>query len=229
MRRGRSRWSGWSRNLSISQLFSRLFLTLPLFGVVSFYWEQRSFPSLWLWSFFVMTISGASSPSALTTIAENLDIKQVHIENTECKDTLPLGGKVLFYGLTCWKSAPKSGSIPASPARLVSLSTGGNSSEGGATKDQRGSLGEENLLWGAIVQISSSLSLPVALPAEASPTSWKSFGSFSSSLGLYTISLATRRRKASDSMSKEAIGLQRLICTTALLYNVNAEEKKLRD
>ena len=155
MRRRRSRWSGWSRNLSISHLFSRLFLTLPLLGVVSLYWEQWSLPSLWLWSFFVMTISGASSPSALTTIAENLDIKQVHIENTECKGTLPLGGKVLFYGLTCWKSAPKSGSIPASPARLVSLSTGGNSSEGGATKDQRGSLGEENLLWGAIVQISS--------------------------------------------------------------------------
>ena len=100
---------------------------------------------------------------------------------------LPLGGKVLFYGLTCWKSAPKSGSIPASPARLVSLSAGGNSSEGGATKDQRGSLGEENLLWGAIVQISSSLSLSVALPAEASPTSWKSLGHFSSSLGLYRL------------------------------------------
>ena len=79
MRRGRSRWSGWSRNLSISQLFSRLFLTLPLFGVVSFYWEQWSLPSLWLWSFFVMTISSASSPSALTS-AENLDIKQVHIQ-----------------------------------------------------------------------------------------------------------------------------------------------------
>ena len=94
---------------------------------------------------------------------------------------------MLFFGLTCWKSEPKSGSIPVSPARLVSLSTGGNSSEGGATKDQRGSLGEENLLWGAIVQISSSLSLSVALPAEASPTSWKNLGSFSSSLGLYKL------------------------------------------
>ena len=44
---------------------------------------------------------------------------------------------------------------------------------GGTTRDQSGSLGEGPFLGGTTVQTSSSLSVPVALPAEASPASCK--------------------------------------------------------